>query len=264
MLAKRAAACPSFVLLYSIWAVLLWLPAAAWIALVDRPEIGPKQWLAFLATGLLHVAYSTCLQRGYQVADLSVVYPLARGTGPLVSFVGAIILLGERPSVAAAGGALLVVAGVFLLASGGSPHRDRRKGVFFGVATGLLIASYTVLDGFAVKALLIPPLLLDFAGNVIRCVALSRRALLDRKALLDEHRRYWKEALGVAVLGPLGYILVLHATRLSSVSRVAPARELSMMVGAYLGAKLLGEGDGKRRLLASGLIACGVLALALG
>jgi drug/metabolite transporter (DMT)-like permease len=115
--------------------------------------------------------------------------------------------------------------------------------------------------------LLVPPLLLDFFGNVIRCVVLLPSAVRDpavRLELRNEHRKYWKQALGVSVLAPLGYILVLYATRLSSVSRVAPARELSMMVGAYLGARVLGEQDVKRRVVASGLIVVGVLALAFG
>ena len=83
------------------------------------------------------------------MADLSVVYPVVRGTGPLLAFVGAAVFLGERPSRLAAGGASLVVLGVFLLSGG----RTNRSGILVGVATGALVASYTLWDGWAVKSL---------------------------------------------------------------------------------------------------------------
>ncbi|QDQ27086.1 EamA family transporter [Chitinimonas arctica] len=266
LLAKQAAASRHFVWLYSAGTILFWLPAILAVFWWARPSLGTPEIIALAGSAVLHTAYSLCLQRGYKVGDLSVVYPMARGTGPLISFFGAMLVLGERPGPLAAVGALLVVVGVFLLAGGPRllrPGADR-KGLLWGVLTGTFIAAYTVWDGHAVKVLLLSPLLVDYAGNSLRCLMLTPRALADRHALLPELRRYWKPALGVSVLGPLGYTLVLFAMQQAPVSHVAPARELSMMVGAWYGAKLLDEGDLSRRLLAAGVIVLGVVGLALG
>lgn len=266
LLAKRAADCRHFVWFYSAGTVLLWLPVVAVYLALERPQLGWPEWIALIGSALLHTAYSMALQRGYKVGDLSVVYPLARGTGPLLSFFGAMLVLGERPGWLASVGALAVVAGVFMLAGGPRIFHagGARRSLFWGVATGACIAVYTVWDGHAVKVLLLSPLLVDYAGNTLRFLLLTPRALADRPALLPEWRRYWKFALGVSVLGPLGYTLVLFAMQMAPVSHVAPARELSMMVGAWYGARLLDEGELSRRMLAAGVIVAGVLGLAFG
>lgn len=266
LLAKRAADCRHFVWLYSTAAVLLWLPMAIGPVLLTGPDLGASVLGAFLVSGILHALYATSLQRGYKAGELSVVYPLARGTGPLISFFGAILVLGERPSLLASGGALLVVAGVFLLAGRPSIARLRAsgRGVWYGLLTGLFIASYTVWDGWAVKVLLVSPILLDYAGNCFRSLIYAPRAIAERGRVRMELAKYWREAAGVGALGPLGYILVLYAMQMAPVSQVAPARELSMMVGAYFGVRLLKEGDAPRRLAASLVIVTGVAALALG
>jgi drug/metabolite transporter (DMT)-like permease len=263
LFAKRAAASRHFVWLYSVGAVILWTPIAAAIACSAGPAFGLPVWGAFAVTGALHMAYSLGLQRAYAVGDLSVVYPVVRGTGPLLSFLGAIALLGERPSAMAALGAAMVIVGVFLIA-GGARRIAPGPGLRWGVATGALVAAYTLFDGWAVRELMVLPVLVDYSGNCFRCLFLAPRALRDRQAVLPELRRYGREVLAVAVLGPLGYILVLYALQLAPVSRVAPARELSMLVGALLGARLLSEGHVARRLCAAALIAAGVATLAAG
>ena len=278
LLAKRAAHCRHFNWFYSSGAALLFLPFAVWVLRDAGPRLGWAEALVLGASSVLHALYSESLQRGYRAADLSVVYPLARGTGPLVSFFGAIVLLGERPSLLAAAGALLVVSGVFLIAGGtrvvaqmfgrganaGADRSHARAGIFWGVSTGLFIAAYTLTDGYAVKLLVISPILVDYVGNLFRALVLAPRAWRDRASVGAEYRRYWKEALGVSILGPAGYILVLFAKTIAPVSHVAPARELSMMIGAWFGARLLGEGHGAERIFAAALIVAGVAALALG
>lgn len=266
LLAKRAAGSERFVWLYSALAVLLWGPVAIGALVAAPRSFGLVESGALVGTAVLHAAYSIALQRAYRVGDLSLVYPLVRGVGPLLSFVGAILLLGETPSVFAAAGALAVVSGVFLLAGGPRALRAGadRRGVGEAVIAGLFVAGYTLWDGWSVKVLALTPILIDYAGNVFRFVLLSPDAWRHRAELRAEASRYWREALGVAVLGPAGYVLVLYAMRLAPVSHVAPAREVSMLIGAWLGARLLKEGDAPRRIAASGLLVMGVLALALG
>lgn len=266
LLAKRAAASRHFVWFYSAGSVVVWSPVVAVLAVMTRPQLGWRELGALAVTALLHAGYSETLQRGYRNGALSIVYPVARGTGPLISFFGAMLVLDERPTVIAAAGALAVVTGVFLIAGGPrlfSEHVDRRA-MFYGLGTGVFIAAYTVWDGWSVKVLLISPVLLDFCGNLFRGLLLSPRAWAGRAAVLPEYRRYWREALGVSVLGPLGYVLVLYAMRLAPVSHVAPARELSMMVGAYFGARFLKEGQLRQRMGAAALIVAGVVGLAVG
>jgi drug/metabolite transporter (DMT)-like permease len=266
LLAKRAADSRHFVWLYSMGSVVVWSPVVAVLAVVTRPQLGWRELGALIVTALLHAGYSEMLMRGYRNGALSIVYPVARGTGPLISFFGAMLVLDERPTVIAAAGALAVVIGVFLIAGGPrlfSAHVDRRA-LFYGLGTGVFIAAYTVWDGWSVKVLLISPVLLDFCGNLFRGLLLTPRAWADRSAVLPEYRRYWREALGVSVLGPLGYVLVLYAMRLAPVSHVAPARELSMMLGAYFGARFLKEGQLRQRMGAAALIVAGVVGLAIG
>ena len=228
-----------------------------------RPTPAILPWV--LGTGVLHVVYFLVLLRGYKVGDLSLVYPLARGTGPLIAFIGAMLWFGERPTPLATGGALLVAAGVFLLAA--RPDLPRRHaasaGILYGVLTGLLIGAYTLWDGWAVKHVHIPPLFYYWAGEMARIVLYSPLALRDRGGparLLRAHR--WR-MIGIATLSPLSYILILLALRTGPVSHIAPARELSILIGAWLGGQVLGEGERVRRLAAAAAIAGGVIALAL-
>jgi len=204
------------------------------------------------------------LQTGYRHSDLSVVYPIARGTGPLLSFIGAAMLLGEVPTAQSIAGLVLIVAGILLVA-GLVGHHERAPavGVFYGLTTGALIALYTLNDGWAVKVLLISPFVIDFTGNFFRMVVLSPRAWRERALLAREARMYRKPVIIVSVLGPLGYILVLFAMRLAPISHVAPARELSTLVGAWFGSRLLRESSGPWRIVGAALIVAGVISLAV-
>jgi uncharacterized membrane protein len=263
-LAKRKANSRHLIWFSSIGEAVLFFPIIAQTGLPFRHITATA--ICLLGTGMLHLLYTECLLRGYRVGDLSVVYPLARGTGPLLAFVGAIVFLREHPSMVAAAGALLVTAGIVTICGG--IHALRRQeahaGVFWGVLTGFVIASYTLVDGYAVRTLAASPFLVEYAGNLFRALVLSAGVRDERSSLAAEYRACWKEALGISVLTPIGYILVLFAMRIAPVSHVAPAREMSMMIGAWMGAKLLNEGNLLRRVAGSCIIATGVAALAIG
>jgi drug/metabolite transporter (DMT)-like permease len=261
--AKKAAGSRHFVWLYSVGSIVLYLPIIAWIMVYERPHLGTIEYLALTATAVLHTGYSLVLQAGYRTSDLSLVYPIARGSGPLLSFVGATILLGERPTVLAGLGLVLIVAGILLVAGlTREPHRAPKAGIFFGLLTGLFIAAYTVNDGWSVKSLALSPFIIDFSGNLIRVVVLTPLALRDLPGVAREARVYAKPAAVVGVLGPLGYILVLFAMRIAPISHVAPARELSTLVGTYFGSRLLREKAVPARLAGAVCIVVGVVSLA--
>jgi drug/metabolite transporter (DMT)-like permease len=217
-----------------------------------------------LGSALIHVAYFAFLDRGYRTGDLSVVYPLARASGPLMTIAAAILFLGERPAPVALAGALLIGAGAVLLS--GNPlamFRRGGQGVGFALATGLTIAIYTVWDRQAVASLMIPPIIFYWGSIVMRLLA-TTPASLKR---LPEVRAIWRcdkqAVLAVAVLSPLSYCLVLYAMQMAPLSYVAPARETSILVAALYGAHLLREGDVARRMSAAGMMVAGLCAIAL-
>ena len=266
LLAKRAGGGPAFVWLCGALSSALYAPLVAALLLIQRPRLGALGLLFVCGSAVLHLAYFLMLQQGYRTGDLSLVYPLARGTGPLLSTAAAIAFFGERPTPLAIGGALLIAGGVFVLGGGTSTLRDAsaRRGSAFALLTGTLIAAYTLWDKRAVSVLLIPPLLLDWGANLGRAMLLTPFALRQWDKVRVEWWLHRREAFGVAVLTPLAYILVLTALVFTPVSYIAPAREISILIGTLLGTRLLAEGDAGRRLAAAGAMVLGVVALALG
>ena len=262
LFAKKAAGARHFVWLYSVGSALLYAPIILWICIQQRPHFEARQYVALAATSVLHLGYSLSLQAGYRSSDLSLVYPIARGFGPLLSFAGAVLLLGEQPSALSGLGLVLIVAGILLVAGlTREPHRAPRKGIFFGLLTGTFIASYTLNDGWAVKVLAISPFIVDFTGNVVRIVVLSPIAWRDRVEVKREAREYAGPTAVVSVLGPIGYILVLFAMRIAPISHIAPARELATLAGAYMGSRLLSERTTPERIIGAVCIVVGVVSL---
>ncbi len=266
LLAKRARGGVPFTWLFSLLTVVLWAPIIVVYMIVWRPTLGWLALLFMLGSATIHLAYFLMLQRGYRHGDLSVVYPLARGTGPLLSMVGAVLLLGERPTWLAVVGALLIIAGVFAIAGGPDMLRRRTavSGVSYGLMTGMLIATYTLWDKYAVSAVLLAPLLLDYGSSFGRTLLL----LPAIRTRTDEVRYEWRvhrwEAIGISVLSSLAYILVLTAMVTAPVSYIAPARELSILFGALLGTWLLKEGNMRGRMLAATIMVAGIILLSLG
>lgn len=218
-----------------------------------------------VGSGVIHVGYFALLLRGYRAADLSLVYPLARGTGPLLAAAGAVALLGERPTLLSVTGTLLIAAGVLVIAGRppGSAAHGPGAGVRYGLATGAAIAVYTLWDGWSVQRAGIPPLVFYWGGEVVRVALLTPMALRSRAELAGTWRGQRARVLGIALLSPLSYILILLALRRGDVSHIAPAREVSILFGAWLGGHVLGEGERGRRLAAAAVFALGVAALAL-
>jgi len=233
-------------------------------------------WVFMAGTGVLESAYFVFLQSGYRLGDLSLVYPVGRGTGALLAAVAGIAFLGERPGPVAIGGIIAVVAGIALIgapaqASAGPPappgHSEPAStvpAIGFALATGVFIASYTLWDRYAVATLGTSALLQGYATFPFMAVvfALPARRAADRTALV--WHRYRLQVVGAAVLMPLAYILVLAALAFTAVSVVAPAREVSVLFGVLMGGRLLGEGSVARRLTAAVAIAGGIIAIAVG
>jgi uncharacterized membrane protein len=265
---KKAGGGLIFIWLFATTSVFIYAPVSAYILWIKRPPIG-LQGLAFIiVSSLLHLLYFLALQRGYKKGDLSLVYPLARGTGPMLSVLAAIVFFGERPGMLAITGAILVILGVFNLSGGFRLFDSHEASVSwalkYGIFTGTVIASYTLWDKHAVSVLVIPPIILDWASSIARMIVLSPYALSRWDQVQIEWHKNIKYVFGVALFNPLSYILVLTAMVFTPVSYVAPVRELSILFATLFGTKLLAEGHTGRRVVSALVIIVGVIGLSLG
>lgn len=251
-------------------AVFLWLTFVlgavlfAPVGVITIVDSG-ADWLPLAAvSGALQVGYFFLLQHAYRRGDVSVVYPLARGTGPLLSVVLAVVLLQERPSIHALVGAAVVVAGVVVigLAGGRGGSAVNRPGVLWGLAVGVVIAVYTLWDSNAVINGGMPALGYYWA-IVAAAVLLTPAALRQRAMVLPTLRSSWPTVVMVGVLSPLAYVLILLAVQLAPVSIIAPAREVSVVLVSLAGWLWLREPHPVQRLIGAAVVLLGVALLAL-
>ncbi len=258
----------SFVWLMALTATVVYAPIVLVSVLVDPPRLSGLAWVFMIGTGLLQAGYFLFLQSGYRLGDLSVVYPVGRGSGALLAALAGIALLGEHPGPAGLAGIALVVMGVLLLGApagrGGKAGHPAPRALTFALVTGVFIASYTLWDKYAVTTLQVPPLLQGYASLPVMALVLAPFALRQRPRTELVWRTYRRQVAGAAVLSPLAYILVLVALSFTAVSAVAPAREVSVLAGVLLGRRLLGEGQLARRLAAAAAIAAGIICIAVG
>jgi drug/metabolite transporter (DMT)-like permease len=265
-LAKTAGGGATFAWLCAVSETVLVSGLAAIVLLAgQRPELGTAL-LFMVVSGALHAVYFVLLQRAYVDGDLSLVYPLARGTGPLLAAVAAIAILGERPSALAGVGAAAIVVAVISLADPRAllAERHAEEAVVYALLTGVCIAAYTLWDKQAVDSHDLSPILYFWGGSISRALMLTPLAARRTHRVRETWERHRGKAVGVAALGSLAYILVLYALRIAPVTYVAPAREVSVLIGAALGVGLLSERNARRRMLCAGAIVGGIAALALG
>jgi drug/metabolite transporter (DMT)-like permease len=265
LLAKRTNGGATTIWQYDVTSVIIYAPLAAVLLIVQHVQVSIVAVVFICGSTLLHLSYFILLQRGYRVGDLSFVYPLARGIGPFLATILAITVFGERPTLIAFIGMLLVITGVFLIVGGPRVIQKihTRWAFFYALLIGLFIAGYTLWDKQAVSVLLVSPVLLYYFNVVLRVLLLSPYAFLHRKEIRLEWRTHRFDILGVAILSPISYFLVLTVLVFTPVSYVAPAREMSVLIGTFMGTRLLAEGDTRRRLLAATIILLGIIALAI-
>ena len=260
--------------LSAIVACTLLTPISLYLV-IGKFSFTPAMIGMMVGSGVIHMVYFLLLDRAYRGdrsdnnggGDLSVVYPLARATGPLLTIVAATLFFGERMSTLAVAGALLIGASALLLT--GDPRKifsaGARSSVGFAIMCGCMIAAYTVWDKQAVALFLIPPIIFDWGANVARVLMLTPYARSRAPgAITTAWKLHRGTIIAIGIMSPLSYILVLTAMVTTPVSYVAPAREVSILFAALLGAHLLKEGEVMRRTIAALGMAIGVAALAIG
>ena len=266
LIAKQVQAGTPFLFLIYVVGAVAYAPFATLILVVAQPVLG--WWVVVFVTMsiVLQTVYFGTLTAGYRAGDLSLVYPIARATGPLLATLGAIGVLGERPTPLALAGALAIVAGAVVLT--GDPRSLRARGagraVAYALLTGVVIALYTLWDKTAVSVALIPPLVYDWltiGGQAVAVAPAAWRQRVDVARIWNEQRR---AVIVVGIISRLSYLLMLTALAISPVSYVAPARETGILFGTLLGTRVLAEGQGSRRMIGAAGMVLGVVALALG
>ena len=254
--------------LSAIVATAVLTPFSLYLIFANNFTFTPLMLGVIVGGGVLHMIYYLLLDRAYRSGgDLSVVYPLARATGPLITIIVATLIFDERMSAMAVAGAVLI--GVSALMLTGNPakllRKDASTGAGFALLCGCMIAAYTVWDKQAVAVLLIPPIVFDWGANLTRITMLTPMAMKrEPGAISRAWRDHRKTVIAIGVVSPLSYILVLTAMVFTPVSYVAPTREVSILFAALLGAHALKEGDATRRTIAALGMVLGVSGLALG
>jgi len=233
--------------------VLLYSPAA----------LTPGTWALVLLSGALETAYVVALTAAYEIGDLSVVYPIARGTAPLLVVPLAILLLGERPSALGLLGIALVVSGIFAAHRPAHHRGAASSGAAVGLAmlTGVLIAGYSLVNKVGVQRAPVP--LYAFLVFAVDTVLLALVLVLRGHELWPRGRLAWSRAAAVGALMLAAYLGVLGAMALAPVSYVVAGREVSIVITALAGALLLREPQSTRRTAAAAVIFVGLVLLAV-
>lgn len=264
-LSKRAGGGVAFVWLFMVISAVFYAPFAVIVIFYEHPHFTWLDGLFIFGTTVIHLGYYLVLQKGYKIGDLSLVYPVARGTGPMLTAIAAIFIYHERPTIIEFIGIFLIVLSVFFLTGGAKVLKDASSflPLVYGLVVGAIIASYTLLDKGAVAVLVIPPLLFNYASILGQSVLLTPLVCRRWKEVRYEWKEHRKEAIGIAILNPLAYILILTTMVFTPVSHVAPVREIGILIGTVMGTRLLAEGFGLRRLTAAGAMVAGVIVIAL-
>ncbi|HEY6554579.1 MAG TPA: EamA family transporter [Vicinamibacteria bacterium] len=220
-------------------------------------------WPLLAGSAVIHTFYMIALVQAYTHGDLSMVYPVARGLAPLFVAVGAPVILGERLSLPAILGVLLVGGGIAWLGLSARRAAASRAALGWAVATAALICSYSIVDKAGVtrsNPLAYIIVLMGLNGACMTPFVLWRR---DPRRLADLWRRRWRISVVGGLLSVTAYLLVLMAMRLTQVTYIAALREVSVILASLLGWRVLKEAYGTRRILASVVVAFGLILLVL-
>jgi drug/metabolite transporter (DMT)-like permease len=222
----------------------------------------PDCWPYLLASIVIHIFYNLLLMRCYRLGEFGQVYPLARGTSPLVVTILAAVFVHEHLAWPQIAGVLVVSAGLATLVLAG--RRPGRAAFLAAVGTGLTIAAYTTVDGVGVRLSASP---VGYIGwlMLLESLCVPMFALLRRRdVLLKQPRRILLSGLAAGALSVLAYGLVLWAQTRGALAPIAALRETSVIFGAIIGTLIFREPFGRSRIAATVLVVGGILMLNIG
>jgi drug/metabolite transporter (DMT)-like permease len=222
------------------------------------PLPAPAAWKWLVASTIIHYFYYFFLLRAYAHGDLSHVYPIARGLGPTLVAIFSGALVGEHLAVHEGIGVALVSTGILTLALARGLKAFEPRPTLYAVITGVTIASYTVSDGIGARsagdaiAYIVWLNILEGPGLILTAVAIRGRAMLPYL------QQYWWRGTAGGVIATLGYGIAIWGLSVGAMAHVAALRETSVLFASLIGTLLLGEGFGRVRVVAAGMIVAGL------
>ncbi|HTT99177.1 MAG TPA: DMT family transporter [Rhizomicrobium sp.] len=259
ILTKRAENKYAMRLLIGVFSSIIVAPALFFVPLPQGRAI----WFLF-GTALVHALYELLLVKSYESAAFSAVYPVARGTGPLFTALGAILILREQPPLIEMIGILLVCGGVIAIGVSHRATEGAREGLMYALGTGFTIGCYTLIDASGVRSVAQPftYVLWFFVAHGF-CVLITAPGIRGR-AVVIEARRQWKLGVLLGALSITTYGSAMLAYRYGATAQIAALRETSVLFGTALAMSLLGERMTARRWAAAIVIAVGAILLQAG
>jgi drug/metabolite transporter (DMT)-like permease len=238
------------------------------VALVALPFVGmpaAAAWPWIVASTVIHLFYFAALVEAYRTGDLGHVYPIARGSAPLMTAAASVFFVGERLSWLSWSGIVLLAAGVLLLSARGSrelTHVDKRA-VGFALLTALTICAYSVVDGVGARASHNPQSYVMWLFVGIALVLPPYALWRDGRDVIPAMQRYWLRGFAGGGLQVLSYGIAVWAMTIAPIAIVATLRETSVLFGAILAVTVLKEPLRVIRIVAALLILCGLVLLRL-
>jgi drug/metabolite transporter (DMT)-like permease len=261
---KRTRNRAAFVWWILLWGCVLFLPVLIW----DWHTIPPLGWAVMAFSAVFEAGYFAAIAQAYQTGDLSVVYPLARGTAPLLTLIWSTLFLHEAHRWGGIAGIAIIALGLYVinlprLGAWLEPLRElNRPGPRWALLAGLCISGYTTVDKFGIG--LVEPLLYTYLALWLTLGLLTPFTLRAMRwgGLRDElrHSRWSSVLAGFTTLA--AYAIVLYAMQAGTPASYAGAvREISVVLGAGLGVFVLKEKGTAMRLAGAALVAVGVIAI---
>jgi drug/metabolite transporter (DMT)-like permease len=226
------------------------------------PAPGKDLWPILLVAMFLHGLYPFFLVSAYRHGDLNAALPLARGTSPIVVALISYVGLGAPYNHTQAAGVILISLAIASIALERNRLHSRsrgRRGLALAVATGVIIALYTVVDGIGLRAAASPWTYIVWLFALDGLFVTTAVTLVRRDSAPAFLRRSWKPCLLAAAFGILGYGLALYALAIGNVVKIAALRETSVIFAAVIGTLFLGEPMGRKRIMAAVAVACGAV-----
>ena len=259
VLTKRADDKYAMRLLIGVFSAIIVTPALFFVPLAS----GMAVWLLF-GTAFVHAIYELLLVKSYESAAFSAVYPVARGTGPLFTALGAIFILREHAPLLELAGIAMVCGGVIAIGISHRASAGAGKGLLYALGTGVTIGCYTLIDATGVRSVAEPfTYVLWFFVAHGACVLVTAPGIRGR-AVVIEARRQWKLGAMTAALSIVTYGSAMLAYRFGATAQLAALRETSVLFGTALAMSFLGEHMTLRRWIAAGVIAGGAILLQMG
>ena len=233
------------------------------VPLAGLPAAAAWPWL--IASIIVHLFYFAALIESYRTGDLGLVYPIARGSAPLMTTAVTTVIVGEILSPVGWFGIVLLVVGVLLLSARGGRELAEidRRGIGFALFTALTISAYSVIDGIGARLSANPNAysLWLFAG--IAVVMLPYAIYRGGIGVVPAMRRFWRRGLAGGALQVLSYGIAIWAMTAAPIAVVAALRETSVLFGAVIAVVLLKEPLRAVRVGAACLIVCGLILIRL-